>query len=108
MLELSGALERDNDIPKFTGKVSIIGGDFQKSLSWLGIDNRSLKPQVLGAYKLNSDVLMLPSYNIFSNFSLDINNNKNPPQPGKQGQSCRSQIISTSSKPSKRKRTSKW
>ena len=77
LLELSGALERDNDIPKFTGKVSIIGGDFQKSLSWLGIDNRSLKPQVLGAYKLNSDVLMLPSYNIFSNFSLEINNNKN-------------------------------
>ncbi|MES2677179.1 MAG: AsmA family protein [Pseudomonadota bacterium] len=77
LLKVEGVLERDNDIPKFIGKVEIVGQDLQKSLSWLGFDTKNLKPKILNNYNLKSDLLILPSFNVLTNFNLAINDNKN-------------------------------
>ena len=77
ILTMNGSLERDNDIPKFIGKIEISGQNLQKSLAWLGIEPKNLKPNILTEYALSSDLLILPNFNIFNNLSLAINNSTN-------------------------------
>ncbi len=73
----NGALEYENNIPKFTGKVEIIGQDLSKSLSWLKIDITDLKPAILSQYNFTAGLLALPDFAIFNNLNLTVNNGKN-------------------------------
>ncbi len=73
----NGTLEYDNNIPKFIGKVEIIGGDLSKSLSWLKININSLKPNILSQYNFTADLITLPNFTFFDNLNLTINDNKN-------------------------------
>ncbi len=76
-LKINGSLMSENDIPKFVGKLEISGKDLQKSLTWMGINFENLKAGALGEYTINSDLLMLPSFNILNNFNLSTNAGKN-------------------------------
>lgn len=77
IINASGVISTENDITKFVGKIESSGKDLQKTLNWFGINIGGLKPDILGEYTLNADLLMLPSFNVLNNLNLNINNGKN-------------------------------
>lgn len=77
VLKASGKILSENDLAKFVGKIEANGKNLQNTLEWLGIKLQNLKPESLGEYTLQADLLMLPSFNVLNNFNLNVNGGKN-------------------------------
>jgi hypothetical protein len=76
-LLLNGIVDRKNKIPRFYGNIEINGEDLQEAMIWIGIDLNNIKKNILNKYDFKADLLLLPSFSIFNNLNLEINDNKN-------------------------------
>lgn len=77
MFRIIGALENENEIPKFVGKIDASGKDLGKFLSWIKINSESLNMNNLSYYNFTADILALSNFVVLSNFYASLNNGKN-------------------------------
>jgi hypothetical protein len=73
MLRINGALDNDDDLPKFIGKVDITGKKLNEVFKWLKIQSQNLKFDNLKEYILYSDVMLMPNKIMLNNFYLSLN-----------------------------------
>lgn len=77
VFRIIGALQNENDIPKFVGKMDASGKDLGKFLFWIKLNSENLNANSLGAYNFTADILALSNFVVLSNLYANLNNGKN-------------------------------
>jgi len=72
LLRMNGVLEK-GEIPKFIGKIDVVGTKLSEVFKWLKIESQNLKYDNLKNYTLYSDIMITPAYVSLNDFYLNIN-----------------------------------
>lgn len=76
-MSFSGSLQSTKNIPEFSGRYDIKGGNFVKFLNWLGVKSDYLNLQSEVSYNIGGDVMFLPNFYAIKNLNIGIGKDTN-------------------------------